>query len=802
MAYDRISRVALEDVVDAAISISGADFGNIQLVDPATAKLRIVAQHGFPQWWVEHWDCAPDLEAFQHTFERGARVIVEDVEKSPIFVGTPALEVQRRAHVRAFQSTPIRGHSGKFLGALSTHFRAPHRPDERELRLLDVLSRHVADMLDRMEAEKALRESETRLRLALECARADAWQWNIETGAFIWSPESFAIHGRDPAAGPPDYQCWLQMVHPDDRASADRMVRDVLVNRSPTYRSEYRILLPSGEIRWLCGLGKVEFSETGAPMFMAGIHLDITDQKHTELSLRASDEAVRLTDERLRFAAEASRLTYVDMDVRAGTAHPAANYEQVMGYRPVTPTDGGDLEQGVANLLKHVAPRDRIHIQEAFRAALQNKANGRAEFQIIGEERDTWVSGAWTVVLGADGALERIFVTALDITELVEGRNALALAKAEAERASQAKSHFLATASHDLRQPTQSLILLLSLLEKQVAGSSKAAETIKLMKTALRGLQGLLTGVLDISRLDAGVVAPAPETVDLDRMLRRLAAEYAPTAAERGLDLRVVSKSVCALVDPGLLERALRNLIENALRYTQKGGIVLGIRRRARAARIDVIDSGVGIPVEKQAEIFEEFHQLNNPGRNLSQGLGLGLAIVARLAKLLGGEIEVASKVGRGSRFSLSLPTVEGEAPTVDEIKPVEDFPSARILVVEDNEVVRAALEASLRQWGYETLAASDDERALDMLAAADRPVDLVIADYRLGGGRNGVETIKAIKTRLGRSLPAIMLTGDIAKERIAAIAASGLQLLHKPVADHELRGKIAAMLFSGSQSS
>ena len=758
---DNEAWAVLVDVVDAAIAISSADFGDIQLVDIATSKLRIVAQRGFPQWWVDYWNADLSSGACHQAFERGACVIVEDVEQNPIYVGTPALQIQRQAHVRAVQSTPIRGRAAKLLGILSTHFRAPHQPDARELRLLDLLARQIADILERVQAEVALRESEARLRLALQGARAAVWQWNIEADELIWSPENYALHGRTPEEGRPKYHDWLESLHPEDRASADRLIREVMDKRIPDYRTEYRVVLPSGEILWLSGMGKVDFAADGSPLLMAGINLDITDQKRAELSSRASDEALRQSQERLRFAAKAGRLTYVDIDVVAGTAYRAENYEEVMGYMPVTPLGGGDLNQGIASLLGHVAPADRPRVHEAFRAALQEGLSGRAEFHVIGDDRrERWIEGAWSVGVGADGKPERIFVTALDITELVEGRNALAEAKAEAERAAQAKSHFLATASHDLRQPVQSLVLLLSILERQVAGSSKAADTVRMMNNALQGLQGLLTGVLDISRLDAGVVTPMPEIIDLDVLLRQLGAEYAPNASERGLEIRVVSRSICTRADPSLLERALRNLIE------------------------------------KQSEIFEEFHQLNNPGRNLSLGLGLGLAIVARLAKLLRADVEVASKVGRGSRFSLSLPAVEGSIATAGKTREIEDVPAGRILIVEDNEIVRIGLEAALQDWGYLTFCAADGEIALDMLASVGDAVDLVIADYRLGAGRNGVETVKAIEARLSRPVPAILLTGDIAKERIAEFASSGLELLHKPVPHKELRRKIASMLF------
>ena len=173
---------------------------------------------------------------------------------------------------------------------------------------------------------------------------------------------------------------------------------------------------------------------------------------------------------------------------------------------------------------------------------------------------------------------------------------------------------------------------------------------------SMASLNGMLTGILDISRLDAGVIAPAIASVDLGELVDRLAREYAPRAAADGLVLRHAPRAVRARTDAALLERILRNLIENALRYTAKGGVLIGVRQRGESVRLDVIDTGIGIAAEKQAEIFEEFRQLDNPARDSSHGLGLGLAIVSRLARLIGAEMQVASRLGHGTRFSLLLP--------------------------------------------------------------------------------------------------------------------------------------------------
>jgi CheY-like chemotaxis protein len=317
------------------------------------------------------------------------------------------------------------------------------------------------------------------------------------------------------------------------------------------------------------------------------------------------------------------------------------------------------------------------------------------------------------------------------------------------------------------------------------------------MKLALNGLNTLLTATLDISRLDAGAVTPEMSSVDLGALMRRLAIEYTDKAEAKGLKLRSAPRRFHVQTDPALIERALRNLIENALRYTSKGGVLLGLRRRGGEVRIDVVDTGVGVPSDKHAEIFEEFLQLHNPGRDLGEGLGLGLAIVDRLARLLDARVEVASHVGRGSRFSLSLSLSLPLDSTIDEavvIESAQKETGGRILIVEDNVLVLFGLEATLQEWGYETFTADSGEDALDLAAKEDWRLDMIIADYRLGAGLTGTATAKEIERRAGRPFPVLVLTGDTAKERIAEINASGFALLHKPVAADDLRREVTRM--------
>jgi CheY-like chemotaxis protein len=317
-----------------------------------------------------------------------------------------------------------------------------------------------------------------------------------------------------------------------------------------------------------------------------------------------------------------------------------------------------------------------------------------------------------------------------------------------------------------------------------------------LAQASIKSLNDMLNSFLDISRLDAGVIQPVFASVDVGAMASRLASEYVPRAAAEGLALRCRLFEFHVRTDAMLLERILRNLLENALRYTDKGGMLIGLRRRGDRVRLDVIDTGIGIPLDKQAEIFEEFRQLDNPARDASQGLGLGLAIVLRLASLIGAEVQVHSRLGRGARFSLLLPQGRS-APVAAETEPAVVHPRSRILIIEDVATLRMAYTMMLEGSGYEVLSAETGEEALALAAEENGRFDVVVADYRLGAGLTGAAAAKEISRRAGRAIPTMIVTGDTGRDSLTEIAASGFALLHKPIDADDLCRKLAALIAS-----
>jgi signal transduction histidine kinase/ActR/RegA family two-component response regulator len=360
--------------------------------------------------------------------------------------------------------------------------------------------------------------------------------------------------------------------------------------------------------------------------------------------------------------------------------------------------------------------------------------------------------------------------------------------------ANQAKSRFLAAASHDLRQPMHALGLFIA----QLRGRISDFETLALVgkvEAAVTALQELLDSLLDISRLDAGIVTPTLADFRLQPLLVRLETAFAPQAERKGLRLRAVPTNLAVRSDPVLLERVLLNLLSNAVRYTDRGGIVIGARRRGRRVRIEAWDSGVGIAPEHGEAIFQEFYQLGNPERDRRKGLGLGLAIAARLARLLDSRIDLQSRPGKGSVFAIEIPrgVVDAAAVAAIPVVPTEILRDARVLVVDDDALVRDAMASLLAQWDCRVTTAANGDEAVGRLR--DGLPDAVLCDYRLPNGETGVEVIGRLRAVAGPELCAALVTGDTAPERLREARQAGYPLLHKPLQPAKLRALLEQML-------
>ena len=365
-------------------------------------------------------------------------------------------------------------------------------------------------------------------------------------------------------------------------------------------------------------------------------------------------------------------------------------------------------------------------------------------------------------------------------------------ARAAAEQASLAKSQFLAAASHDLRQPLYALSLSSGSLQALELGDD-ARQIVGQMQANFGALEGLFNGLLDISRLEAGVIVVKREPISADELFDRLDHYLRPIAEELGLDLRYRSDGSAIDSDPALIEQILINLGSNALRNTRKGGVLIAARRRGLSVRLEVWDTGVGIADEDRARIFEDFVQVGNPERNRRKGMGLGLAIARRSAGLLESEIEVASRPGRGSVFYLTQPA-GAHAPTLpppatrnDSRDPIAGL---RVLIIDDDPEVREALRSLMRQWGVAADIMGDSEAGLGAVAEGARYA-AVLSDYRLPGPINGLDLIERLVAQgLPRSACCIV-TGDLDPAVITAATEAKIALVHKPVSPARLRALI-----------
>ena len=367
------------------------------------------------------------------------------------------------------------------------------------------------------------------------------------------------------------------------------------------------------------------------------------------------------------------------------------------------------------------------------------------------------------------------------------------------ETANLARSRFLAAASHDLRQPLHTLSLYSAAL-KLHAGEGATGEIALHINQALASLSALVDSLLDISKLDAGAVHPELQDVSLRTLIQRIEADYRPVASGKGLELDVQVDDLRAHTDPVLLERLVRNLVDNAFKYTAAGSVAVAVRADSGQARISVRDTGPGIPAAERERIFEEFYQIGNPERDRVQGLGLGLAIVQRLAGLLGLALELESEPGRGSTFAVAVPLAGPPSATLaDGAARAEAAPLAlkgiRVLVIDDEPGVRAGMRTLLEELGCRVSVCSgyaDADRLIDQDGLED--VEIIVSDFRLRRHESGIDTVRRLRERLG-AVPALLVSGDTAPERLREAQSSGLPLLHKPVSADRLLGAMRAAL-------
>ncbi|MDY6815428.1 MAG: NahK/ErcS family hybrid sensor histidine kinase/response regulator [Pseudomonadota bacterium] len=447
---------------------------------------------------------------------------------------------------------------------------------------------------------------------------------------------------------------------------------------------------------------------------------------------------------------------------------------------------------------------------DAIRQELLDQGSLSARETCLQRADHTPVHVAITLLRRPDLGPEVVEVFVADITERVQARQKLEQMNLDLERrveertealqnAILSKDKYLAAASHDLLQPLNAAQLMISALQDSQLPAQES-RMVHQVHRALEGAEELLEDLLDISKLDQQAMLPDLAPVNLEELLRGLGEEFEAVAANAGLEFRLRVRPAIVRTDPRMLTRIVRNLLSNAFRYTRTGGVVLAFRKKREQLRIEVWDTGVGIEQSKLREIFTEFHQLLPQGTGGRQGVGLGLAIVERMCRILGYQVDVTSRPGRGSRFMVTLAGEEAEmmpaasTPAGPLAAVSEGFGNARVLVIDNEPAVLESMGLLLERWGCQVVTVASEAEALAMLDDDHEP-DVILADFHLNDGLTGCEAINVIRRRLGHEVPAAIVTADRSDETRRLMRSRHLPILNKPVKPNRLRALLSSQL-------
>ena len=456
------------------------------------------------------------------------------------------------------------------------------------------------------------------------------------------------------------------------------------------------------------------------------------------------------------------------------------------------PAENGAVRYALATYIPHFGETGEVL---GYYALIQDITERRMVAEALKKSKESLerrVDERTAALMSLNGKLHQ------EIAERKQIEEALRVAKADAEQANLSKTKFLAAASHDLLQPLNAARLFVSALS-DLEQTPQNAVLIENTDVALAAVEDLLGALLDISKLDAGVVQAEPGDFPIESLLGAMATEYAAQARERSLEFRVVSSSAVVYSDIRLLRRIIQNFLSNAMRYTRSGRVLLGCRRDGNRLRIEVWDTGPGIPEDKLVEIFEEFRRLGNDQSDRDRGMGLGLAIVERVARMLDHRIGVRSVQGEGSVFSVTVPVGDRRR----QIRPPEPAPAASlnrlagslVLVIDNERSILSGMTALLEGWRCAVVTATSGEEAIQVIENLERAPDIAIADYHLEHGATGVCALRAVLDHCGVSIPSLIITADRLPEVQEEVNANGFQLLNKPVKPAQLRSLMTSML-------
>jgi PAS domain S-box-containing protein len=758
-----LPKAVLEEIVDVAISITHADQGNIQLLDPATRKLKVAAYRGHEKWWLDFFESVAEGKGAScgAALQQGGRVVVEDVTESPVFVGTPALEIQLRAGIRAVQSTPLFGSSGDLVGMISTHYRTPHRPDERDLRLLDLLARQAADMIERVRSEEALRASQERFRLLVQSLKDYAiymlapdgtvTSWNVAAERFYGYRED-EIVGRH-----------RSVFFPKQRGE-ERVDWDLERALKEGWQHEEGWRIRKDGSRFFADvLITAVRDDSGRLHGFANVTRDVTDRRRSEAALRESEE-------RLRLAQQVARAGSFSWDIQSGVNTWTPELEALYGLPP------GGFGRTEAAFEQLVHPEDRAQVLRWVERAFETGAPSEGEWRVIWPDGSVhWIAGRWQVL--KDGFCKPVRMTGInfDITDRKRAEE-LRVSEAALREADRQKNHFLGMLSHELRNPLAPIRNSSYILRHAEPGSEQGRRAQEVIERQTEHLTRLVDDLLDVTRVARGRIELRRARVDLGDVVLHAADDFRVLLHDRGVRFEVVVPEEKLWIDGDAtrLTQVIGNLLHNAAKFTRRGDEVdLLLGAVDGQAEIRVRDTGAGVDPSLLPSIFEAFVQGDRTLARSEGGLGLGLALVKGITELHGGSVRADSNGnGEGTEFVIRLPLLAAPHAESTQAPPAGRRSGARrVLVVDDNTDAAETLAAVVEMLGHAVEVAYDGPSAIEKVRA--NPPDVVLCDIGLPG-MSGYDVARRLRASGVKGIQLIAVSGYARPEDVTRAVQAG----------------------------
>lgn len=645
------------------------------------------------------------------------------------------------------------------------------------------------DITERKRVELALNKSESHLTEAQSIAHIGSWDYDSAIKQLTWTEEMYRIFGVSPETFTLTVDTFINLIHPDDQAAMRAWIEACASGQKPP-ASEFRCVWPDGQIRYIEGQGALLMDGDPAHVHMSGTAQDITERKRAELKLEESENRYKtLFEQTLDYVLvlEPGEKDYPVIADANEAAFEKFGYarSELMG-KPVEFLDREAVSIEVISERMGILQSDRLlHF----------------EVEHICKDGSTFWADVAIKCVSIDGK-ELFYSVERDISDRKRVELALAESMRKLEEKEQAKSRFFASAGHDLRQPLAAANLFIDAL-KFTEPTERQDKIIQQLDSAMTTFSGLLDALLNVSKLESGVIKPEYTSIRVTNVIQWLGQNFAPMVKQKQLGLRLyfpIKKELVIHSDAGLLNSVLMNLVSNAIKFTTKGAVLISARRRGGKVLFQVWDTGMGVPGERIERIFDEFYQVDNPQRDRSGGLGLGLSIARRSIALLGGKISCRSQVGRGSVFEFCLP-LDGKS---DEMAKQADAVATqhslvnnafargkRFILVEDDVLVVQAVIVLLEGMGGEVKCFHSAE---DALRYADLEyADYYIVDYMLGGKLNGIQFLDSLRQKLGKPANAVLVTGDTSTDFIRKAANCDWPVLYKPINTLKLISSLSA---------